>query len=436
MTNVIEQSLISCGECGLVVNVPVIQEGEKASCPRCKHTLIKTVKQPFQRPVAYAAACFIMLLLSVSFPFMSFSVEGISQEIRLLNAVEMLDQFQNSALAILLLLTVIVLPAIYLSFVLYLYIQSSRVKKLSSGQLHHIRVLCKALFHVEPWLMVDVFLIGVLVSLIKIAALADVRLGDSFWAFCLYTILIVKCVSLIDRSWLWNQFIPALPVEGVKSGDTHLSGNHVSCQICHQINMPVSEKNSYCIRCHSYLHDYDPRKSLHKAWALVITAILFYIPANLYPIMYTVSLGNREPSTIMGGVILLWQHGSYPIALVIFFASVFIPLAKIFTLLWLFVSAKTTSNLPEEESMRRQKVYRLIEFIGRWSMIDIFVVAILVALVQLQNLIAIYPGPAALSFAAVVIFTMLSAMKFDSRVLWQMSKTDPVKHISGSCSYE
>lgn len=410
--------LIACEECGLVVKVPAIRAGEKASCPRCEHTLIKVIRQPFQRPVAYAAACLIMLLLSVSFPFMSFSVEGISQEIRLLNAVEMLDQFQNSALAILLLLTVIVLPAIYLSFVLYLYIQSSRVKRLSSEQLHHIRQLCKFLFHVQPWLMVDVFLIGVLVSLIKIAALADVSLGDSFWAFCIYTVLMVKCVSLIDRGWLWEQFIPALPVTGVKSGDTHLSGNHVSCHICHQINMPVSDKNRYCIRCHSYLHDYDPQKSLHQAWALVITAILFYIPANLYPIMHTASLGRSEPSTIMGGIILLWHHGSYPIAMVIFFASIFIPLAKIFSLLWLFVSAKRTLNIPKRESMQRHKLYRLTEFIGRWSMIDIFVVAILVALVQLNNLMAIYPGPAALSFAAVVIFTMLSAMKFDSRILW------------------
>ena len=419
MGNVTKKTLIPCEECGLVVAIPNIQEGEKVQCPRCNHTLIQVIKQPFQRPIAYVVACLIMLLLSISFPFMSFSVEGLSQEIGLLHAVKMLDQFQNSALAILLLATVLILPALYLSFVLYLYIQSSRVKQLSQQQIEHIRIFCKILFRVEPWLMVDVFLVGVLVSLVKIAALADIGLGNSFWAFCLYTLLLVKCVSLVDRSWLWNQFIPIVSIAGVKAGDTHLSGNHTVCHVCHQINELESGHAKYCIRCQSKLHPYDLEHNLNKVWALLITAAIFYIPANLYPIMYTVSLGNREPSTIMGGVILLWQHGSYPVAMIIFFASVFIPMVKMFALSWLFLAAKRAANIPEKSSMQWQKIYRLTEIIGRWSMIDIFVVAILVALVQLQNLMAIYPGPAALSFAAVVVFTMLSAMKFDSRILWQ-----------------
>ncbi len=140
--------------------------------------------------------------------------------------------------------------------------------------------------------------------------------------------------------------------------------------------------------------------------------------------MYTVSLGHSEGSTIMEGVILLWHLGSYPIAMVIFFASVFIPMAKMLALAWLYYNAQKAQYLPPEESISRLKIYRLTEFIGRWSMIDIFVVAILVALVQLQNLMAIYPGPAALSFAAVVIFTMLSAMIFDSRLLWQLPQSE------------
>ncbi len=376
-----------------------------------------------QRPIAYATAALIALLLSISFSFISFSVEGISQEISLLHAVTMLDEYQNSALAALLLLTVIVLPAIYLLLALYLYIHSSRVKKLSARQLEHIRLFCKLLSHVEPWLMVDVFLIGVLVSLIKIATLADVSLGDSFWAVCLYSLLLVKCVSLIDTSWLWEQFFPSAVVAGIKAGDTHLSANHISCHVCHQVNKLSNEQASYCLRCKSKLHHYTPENNLQQVWALLLTAVVFYIPANLYPIMYTVSLGKNEPSTIIGGVILLWQHGSYPIALVIFFASVFIPMAKIFILAWLFIAARRSISSTAKVSMQRQKIYRLTELIGRWSMIDIFVVAILVALVQLQNLMAVYPGSAALSFAAVVIFTMLAAMKFDSRVLWKNIKT-------------
>jgi len=433
MSNITENPLIPCEECGLVVAIPFINEGEKVQCPRCKHTLTQIIHHPYQRPIAYVIACLMMLILSLCFPFMSFSVEGLSQEIGLLHAVKMLDQFQNSALALLLLCTVIVLPAIYLGFMLYLYIQSLRVIRLSVAQIERIRGLCKVLFRLKPWLMVDVFLVGVLVSLVKISALADIGLGYSFWAFCIYTGLLVKCVSLVDRNWLWNQFIPLISIDGIKAGDTYLTGNHTVCHVCEQINPPISKKNAVCLRCKSKLHHENFKHNLQTSWALLISAAIFYIPANLYPIMYTVSLGHRDPSTIMGGVMLLWHHGSYPIAMIIFFASVFIPLAKMFALSWLFISAKRASTFPDGASMQWQKVYRLTEIIGRWSMIDIFVVAILVALVQLQNLMAIYPGPAALSFAAVVVFTMLSAMKFDSRILWQNRTNNP---INGSNYHE
>ncbi|GEM77151.1 hypothetical protein VSA01S_32630 [Vibrio sagamiensis NBRC 104589] len=146
--------------------------------------------------------------------------------------------------------------------------------------------------------------------------------------------------------------------------------------------------------------------------------------------MYTVSLGYSQGSTILEGVILLWQLKSYPVAAVIFFASIFIPMAKMLTLSWLYYNAQRTSYLIPEESLSRLKIYRITELIGRWSMIDIFVVAILVALVQLQNFMAIFPGPAALSFAAVVILTMLSAMTFDPRILWQAPPKDKQSHLS------
>ncbi len=135
--------------------------------------------------------------------------------------------------------------------------------------------------------------------------------------------------------------------------------------------------------------------------------------------MYTSAFGTSEGSTIIEGVIILWNMGSYPVALIILLASVFIPMAKMIALAYLYWNAKRVQGLPVDEATRFLKIYRVTEFIGRWSMIDIFVVAILVALVQLDGLMAIYPGPAALSFAAVVIFTMLSAMIFDSRIIWK-----------------
>ncbi|WP_299265275.1 paraquat-inducible protein A [uncultured Psychrosphaera sp.] len=410
--------IISCEECGLVVSVSKLEEGQKAHCPRCDHTLTKKIGHPKQKTLAYALTCLIMLFLSLSFPFMSFSFQGLTQEITLLNAVNMLEQYQNSLLALLLLTTVIILPTIYMSLVLYLYVAASK-KQTGSKR---IIFLCKLLFKIKPWLMVDVFLLGVLVSLIKISSLADVSLGPSFFTFCLYAVLVVKCVSLVDRSWLWEQFIPIQQFKKKYQGETQHANDHLSCHVCHQIN-PISEETiPICIRCHSSLRYFDMNKNLQQVWALLLTAIIFYIPANVYPIMYTVSLGSTEPSTIIEGVILLWQLGSYPIATVIFIASVFIPLVKILALCWLLITAKKVRNLPDKNAIQKLKVYRVTEFIGRWSMIDVFVVAILVALIQLKSLMAIYPGPGALSFAIVVIFTMLAAMRFDSRMLWRDPK--------------
>ncbi|MGF1683220.1 PqiA/YebS family transporter subunit [Photobacterium minamisatsumaniensis] len=414
------QTLVSCEECGLVVELPSLDDGEKASCPRCHHTLAKRVAQPFQRPLSYGVASLVMLVASVSFPFMSFSVQGISQEITLMHSAKMLSEYENSLLALLLLATVVVLPAMYLSVLLYLYVRAGRIVSGSNKQITGMeKRLCRAMIRIEPWLMVDVFLIGVLVSLIKIAALADVGLGMSFWAFCIYTILVVKCVSMVDRTWLWMQFLPLVPIKGIMAGDSHHSNNHTNCHVCAQINpISINHKDAVCFRCHGSLHPYNPTQMLQRSWALLIAAAVFFIPANLYPMMYTVSLGNTEGSTILGGVVLLWQLKSYPIAAVIFLASIVIPLAKMFALTWLYFHAHRNNSEGERKAIQQLKLYRMTELIGRWSMIDIFVVAILVALVQLQNLMAIFPGPAALSFACVVLLTMLSAMTFDPRIFW------------------
>ncbi|WP_343232468.1 paraquat-inducible protein A [Motiliproteus sediminis] len=412
--------MIACVECGLVVRLPPLGDGGKAQCPRCSHTLTKIASAPYQTALAVSTGALIALVFSLSLPFMSFSVQGLSQQITLLQAAEMMSEYENILLGLLLFSTVIVLPTLYIGMIFYLHLKAlqSRKRKLGTAESRLAIALCRLVFRIEPWLMVDVFLIGVLVSLIKIASLADVGMGHAFWAFCLFTVLVVKCVALADRHWLWQHFVPSTVPHGIKVGDTHDTGNHASCQLCHHVNPLAGNAPAKCRRCGSALHPFNPTINLQHAWALLIAAIIFYLPANFYPMMFTVSLGQQEGSTIMEGVILLWELGSYPIALVIFIASVFIPIAKMLALGWLYLQAQSARRLPPQQTLWRLRIYRITEFIGRWSMIDIFVVAILVALVQLQNLMAIYPGPAALYFAAVVILTMLSAKVFDSRTLW------------------
>jgi len=155
--------------------------------------------------------------------------------------------------------------------------------------------------------------------------------------------------------------------------------------------------------------------AVQNTMAYLVTAIVLFVPANVLPIMVTSKFGSSKPSTIVEGVILLWQHGSYPTALVIFIASILVPMAKVIALLWLCWSVVRRSPYKVQE---RKRLLALTELVGRWSMVDVFVVALLVALVQLAGVLTIAPGPAALAFCGVVLFTMLAAHAFDGRLLW------------------
>ena len=155
--------------------------------------------------------------------------------------------------------------------------------------------------------------------------------------------------------------------------------------------------------------------------ALLIAAVVLYIPANLLPIMTTDQFGRSVDSTIIGGVIIIWNMGSYPVALVILIASVLVPIGKISSIAALCWTIRQGSA---KSQLERTTLYRITEFVGKWSMVDVFVVSILVALIQLTGIIVIRPGVAALAFAGVVIITMLSAESFDPRLIWDQEESD------------
>jgi len=184
-----------------------------------------------------------------------------------------------------------------------------------------------------------------------------------------------------------------------------------SCHVCCKL---AAADQHHCPRCGAALH-LRTSNSLQRTLALLITASVLYIPANLYPIMITEGLGVREVSTILGGVVFLIQLGSIPVAAVIFIASIMVPLAKLIALYYLVWSVQ---RRPHSGHRQRTKIYLIAEFIGKWSMVDVFVVAILVALVHLTGLLVISPGVAAYSFAGVVIITIIAADSFDPRLMW------------------
>lgn len=191
----------------------------------------------------------------------------------------------------------------------------------------------------------------------------------------------------------------------------------VACTRCGAVHRPAADR---CSRCGSPLQSRDAQ-SLQRVWAWLFAGLIAFIPANLYPMLVTRVLGQSSENTIIGGVIELLRHGEWPVAGIVFFASVMIPVGKFIAISYLALSVQRRVRI---HGHARQRLYEVVEFIGRWSMVDVFVVAILSALVRLGFVVSISPGIAAISFALSVAFTMLSAQNFDPRLIWDSHEGD------------
>ena len=397
-----------CHECDLLVAVPPLHEGEQALCPRCDHVLVHMANNPRQGPLVFVLSSIIMLACANLLPFLAINAKGMMNSMSLFQAASVLFSEDYRILAVVVFLCMQLLPLSCLLLTGYLYLGLH----LKRGAPPLGAMVCRWLFLLLPWSMVEVFLVGVLVSLIKIASLADVSIGYGFWCFCAFCLMYLKCMLYLDRNWLWTKIAGPMPeIPLLHEGGQAREQGVTLCHGCHGI---LSLESSWCPRCHSRVHARIPH-SLEYCVALLITACILYIPANLLPIMETESLGSTLYSTILGGVVLLWNMGSYPVAMVIFIASVLVPIAKILSLFWL---CYTVSRGDIHHKRGRTRLYRLTEFVGRWSMVDVFVVAVLAALIRMGKIMSIYPGIAAMAFAGVVVVTMIAAMLFDPRLIW------------------
>ena len=188
----------------------------------------------------------------------------------------------------------------------------------------------------------------------------------------------------------------------------------VRCEACAMLNEAWVHEELACARCGAHLHPRKPN-SISRAWALLAAALVCYVPANILPVLYTGTLFEHQVQTIMGGVITLFRDGSWVLAGIVFVASIVVPIAKIAALATLLLLAQRGSS---RGLLARAKLYRFTAYIGRWSMVDIFVGGTLVALVQFSVVATIRPGPGAVWFGAVVVLTMLASMSFDPRLTW------------------
>lgn len=357
-----------CPSCGLCIDVSQAKTSCCVHCPRCQHQVFKQIPHLPDRLLALCFSAVIFWLLSQSFHFVSLSSHGHHLSIHIGQIVAQLLQLKFSVIAV---FAAIVLYALPLLLLMQLVTLALCLKLKRWPQ--QAKRANDAIKQLSFWNMIEIFLIAVLVSMVKMGDLADVSIGLSFWAFIGFVIAVVACISQIDHA---------------------------------AINRQISQQTE------------APQKYLgvQAAWAFLITGLLLYVPANALPIMATSQLGNSQASTILGGVITLWQHQSYAIALVILVASILVPIAKfiaIFTLLLndkfvLWQGAKTP-----------HLILRITELVGRWSMVDVFVVMFLAGFIQLGNLISIVPGQGAICFGLMVIATMLSAASYDPKRIWR-----------------
>lgn len=378
----------------------------RAICRRCGSTLYAEKGATIQRTLALYLAAMLLFVLANVYPFLTLSMQGLSQSGHLVSSPIALWQSGMPEVAAVIAFFVVVAPAIRIAAGLAV-LAPLAVGIRPPWAVHGMHIM----HAMKEWSMPEVYVLGVLVSYVKLAGLASAHFDVSFYAFVLMTVVLTWAQAAFEPHAVWDRVMP-MPARPAPSLNERR--RLVSCHACGLVADAGGGHGARCPRCGAALHRRKP-DSLNRAAALLLAAAVFYIPANALPIMNITFLGSGEAATILGGVIELVEYNDWPLALLIFFASVTVPLAKLLCLLYLIISVKRRSRYRPRQ---RTKLFRFVEGVGRWSMIDVFVVGLLTSLVQFGSLSNIEPKDGAIFFCAVVVVTIFAALAFDPRLIW------------------
>jgi paraquat-inducible protein A len=398
-----QPQLRECPGCGLFQTVPPLAPGMTAQCARCPTTLRRTSSHRLDHIIALTVAAFVLLVVMCTTSLMSVETSGIKRTADLFSGPQELVRQNMAALGAVVVFVTVLAPLARLTGTLYVLI---RVHERTPPR--HLRRIFALAERLRPWSMIEVFVFGVFVAYVKLGDLVTIGLMTGVYALLALTFVLVWMDSALDREAVWER----LDRRNLSGGSQGLAGA-IGCETCGLVSAPEPD-DERCPRCESALHERKPN-SVARTWALVIGAAIFYIPANYYPVLSVVQLGAGQPSTILGGVEELVRAGQYPLALLVFFASIAVPVLKLVGLSIMLITIQTGRAGWLRD---RTRLYHIVRFIGRWSMIDIFMESLLGALVAFGSVITIEPGVGALAFCAVVILTMFSAETFDPRLMW------------------
>lgn len=410
---------VICRNCGLLQRVPALEPPAAAVCTQCGVTLRRAQRNSLNRGLAMTLTALAFFIMAASMPLMSVSTSGISLGADLFTGPKRLDQQGIWELALVVLFTTVAAPFLKLLGTAYV-LMALRLDKPPN----HLRLIFAWVERLRPWAMVEVYLLGVFVAYVKLVDIVHIDIGFAVYALVGLMVSTVAADAFLDRQAVWEEMerrgVVRHPSEAEQSSlltSPASTRRLVGCETCEKVAFIDDGGHHECRRCGARLHFRKPN-GIARCWALVIASLVLYIPANVYPVLTVVQMGSGAPSTILGGVEELVAAKMYPLAALVFFASIMVPMLKLGGLIILLIMTQRGSD---ERLVDRVRLYRIVSVIGRWSMIDIFMESILVALVQFGAIVTIEPGFGAVAFAGVVILTIFAAEAFDPRMMWDVA---------------
>ena len=385
--------------------MPAIAAGEVAQCVQCGKVLTRRNRGGIDVPLGLALTALLLFIPANLAPLMSVTERGAQRENWLSTGIAILWSSGFEPLAILVAAFTIIIPFIYLALLVVV------LGSIRFGGPPRLGRLFRWTEHLRPWMMVEVYLVGSCVAYSRLQKIAFVNVGLGGWCLMAAAFALLLFTAKLDEQRVWEALAPRRPLAAGTVA--------ISCIAC-ELPVPQARAGEHCPRCEAVLHDRKPY-ALHRTAALVIAGFVLLIPANLLPILTIEQLGSIDPNTILGGIRELIRAGLWPLAVIVFAASIVVPLMKLFGLSWMLL---LTHQRSDRYLVGRTRLYRVIDLIGRWSNIDIFMLSILVALVQFGVLSQVRAGYGALAFAAVVVVTMVASRAFDSRLMWDAPRSE------------
>ena len=412
-----------CPGCDLLLEQSEHAADQIVVCPRCRHRLFRAYPNSIARSLALAITGLLLYIPANFFPLLTFNVLGTDSSSSLFTSTLSMFSQNQSFVGIIVVLTGFIFPLLTLSLLFWVSLGLSL-----SWQAHWMPDFMRWYQHLTEWAMTDVYLIGVFITIIKMSHMAKIHFDMGFFCFVGLVIITVAAQTSVDKPLFWQIMEGRKEKDGKQknctvpvAANTGREAGLALCHTCHKIT-PLAQldsaENPACPRCRATIH-IRKQQSVSRSWALVITAAILTLPANLLPIMSVEYFGKPDPSTILDGIIYFFQEGSYGIGAIILAASILVPLFKISGMVLILLSI----HFRRQGWLRHKSlIFRFIEFIGRWSMLDIFVITLLCALVQFGTLSTITAAPAAFYFTGVVLCTMFAAISFDLRLLWDAAE--------------